>query len=79
MLSFFDVLLVLHIGIDTWNSNQEEEWTLRISRLACLAVRGFMAGSASEIVIRSKLQNYLFEGMSSVEYFYEESVCNMYD
>ena len=36
-----------------------------------------MVGSASQIVIRSKFQNDLFQGMSWVEYFYEESLCNM--
>ena len=35
-----------------------------------------MAGSVSQIVIRSKLQNESFQGMSWVQYFYEESVYN---
>ena len=37
-----------------------------------MVVSGFIVGSASQIVIRSKLQNDLFQGMSWIEYFYEK-------
>ena len=38
---------------------------------------GSIAGSALQIVVRNKVPNGLFQGMSWLEYFYEELVYNM--
>ena len=48
-----------------------------MSRLVCLVVSGFVAVSASQIVVHNKVQNDLFQEVSTVEYFYEELVSNM--
>ena len=45
--------------------------------LVYLVVNSFIGVSASQKVIRNKVQNDLFQGMSWVEYFYEESVYNV--